>query len=138
MGRWQVVGHNPLTICETAHNFDGINAMMLGLVGLEFNRLHIIYGCVNDKDYRSILTYLNFQLSKFNSVWRFSQPSVQRALAVADLQNAAKELGIDGKGFVNVKEAIADARSNANPDDFILVTGSIFLIADVLSGGDTK
>lgn len=132
MGRWQVVGHNPLTICETAHNFDGINAMMLGLVGLEFNRLHIIYGCVNDKDYRSILTYLNSQLSKFNSVWRFSQPSVQRALAVADLQNAAKELGIDGKGFVNVKEAIADARSNANPDDLILVTGSIFLIADVL------
>ena len=111
---------------------------MLGLVGLEFNRLHIIYGCVNDKDYRSILTYLNSQLSKFNSVWRFSQPSVQRALAVADLQNAAKELGIDGKGFVNVKEAIADARSNANPDDLILVTGSIFLIADVLSGGDTK
>lgn len=132
MGRWQVVGHNPLTICETAHNFDGINAMMLGLVGLEFNRLHIIYGCVNDKDYRSILIYLNSQLSKFNSVWRFSQPSVQRALAVADLQNAAKELGIDGKGFVNVKEAIADARSNANPDDLILVTGSIFLIADVL------
>lgn len=132
MGRWQVIGHEPLTICETAHNFDGINAMMLGLVGLEFNRLHIIYGCVNDKDYRSILTYLNSQLSKFNSVWRFSQPSVQRALAVADLQNAAKELGIDGKGFVNVKEAIADARSNANPDDLILVTGSIFLIADVL------
>ncbi|MBR4177127.1 MAG: bifunctional folylpolyglutamate synthase/dihydrofolate synthase [Bacteroidales bacterium] len=137
MGRWQVIGHQPLTICETAHNFDGINAMMLGLVGLDFDRLHIIYGCVNDKDYRSILAYLHSQLDKEHirkdAVWRFSQPSVQRALPVADLQSAATELGIEGKAFANVKDAIADARSNASPRDLVLITGSIFLIADVLA-----
>ena len=136
MGRWQVIGHQPLTICETAHNFDGINAMILGLTGLEFKRLHIIYGCVNDKDYRSILSYLHSQLDKNHlhqdAIWRFSQPSVQRALPVADLQQAAHELGIDGDAFVNVNDALADARNKADAGDLILVTGSIFLVADVL------
>lgn len=136
MGRWQIVGRQPLTICETAHNFDGINAMMLGLVGLDFKRLHIIYGCVSDKDYNKILSYLHSQLNaehiRQEPIWRFSQPSVQRRLPVGELQQAAHALGIDGQAFENVNDAIADARRNADPDDLVLVTGSIFLIADVL------
>lgn len=136
MGRWQIIGHQPLTVCETAHNFDGINAMMLGLVGLDFKRLHIIYGCVSDKDYNKILSYLHSQLNaehlRQEPIWRFSQPSVQRALPVGELQQAAQALGIEGKAFKNVNDAIADARRNADPDDLILVTGSIFLIADAL------
>lgn len=137
MGRWQIVGRQPLTICETAHNFDGINAMMLGLVGLDFKRLHIIYGCVADKDYNKILAYLHSQLNaehiKQEPIWRFSQPSVQRRLPVGELHSAAHQLGIDGQAFENVNDAIADARRNADPDDLVLVTGSIFLIADVLT-----
>lgn len=137
MGRWQIVGRQPLTICETAHNFDGINAMMLGLVGLDFKRLHIIYGCVADKDYNKILAYLHSQLNaehlRQEPIWRFSQPSVQRRLPVGELQQAAHALGIDGQAFENVNDAIADARRNADPDDLVLVTGSIFLIADVLT-----
>ncbi len=137
MGRWQIVGRQPLTICETAHNFDGINAMMLGLVGLHFKQLHIIYGCVADKDYNKILAYLHSQLNaehlRQEPIWRFSQPSVQRRLPVGELHFAAHQLGIDGQAFENVNDAIDDARRNADPDDLILVTGSIFLIADVLT-----
>lgn len=137
MGRWQIVGHQPLTVCETAHNFDGINAMILGLLGLSFKRLHIIYGCVNDKDYSKILTYLHSQLNtehiKQEPVWYFSQPSVLRGLAVDILQDAAHHLGIVGEAYANVKEAVQKARNNADPDDLVLVTGSIFLIADLLT-----
>lgn len=137
MGRWQIVGRQPLTICETAHNFDGINAMMLGLAGLHFKQLHIIYGCVADKDYNKILSYLHSQLNAEHigqsPIWRFSQPSVQRRLPVGELHSAAHQLGIDGQAFENVNDAIADARRNADPGDLILVTGSIFLIADVLT-----
>ena len=138
MGRWQIVGRNPLTVCETAHNFDGINAMMLGLVGLDFKRLHIIYGCVNDKDYKKILTYLHSQLDAEHigqdPVWYFSQPSVQRGLDVNILQEAARGLGIEGDAYVDVRDAVAAARSNAADNDLVLVTGSIFLIADLLRG----
>ena len=63
----------------------------------------------------------------------FTQPSVPRRLPVADLAAAAHELGIEGPAFDNVKEAIAAARAAADPQDLVLVTGSIFLVADALS-----
>lgn len=134
-GRWQVIANRPLTICETAHNAPGIDAMLGKLATMHFARLHVVYGCVNDKDYRKILTHLHTEFAKLGKPfdWRFSQPSVPRQLPVADLQSAARELGIDGPSFTNVKDAIADAQQKAGDQDLVLVTGSIFLIADALA-----
>lgn len=134
-GRWQTIGTDPLTICETAHNEPGIRAMMDKLKSMDFKRLHLVYGCVNDKDFRSILQLLvaQFTSSNFQFSFYFTQPSVPRRLPVADLQAAAGEMGIEGPGYGNVKEAIAAARKVAGHDDLVLVTGSIFLVADALA-----
>ncbi len=134
-GRWQKIGEAPLTICETAHNEPGIRAMLQGISNTSHHNLHLIYGCVNDKDYIHILSFLNSQLSTLNSqlTWYFSQPSVPRGLPVGDLAKAASSIGIIGDGYMNVKEAIAAARKAASEDDLVLVTGSIFLIADALN-----
>ena len=134
-GRWQVIATRPLTICETAHNAPGIDAMLGKLATMRFGALHVIYGCVNDKDYRKILSHLHNEFARLDKPfdWRFSQPSVPRGLPVGDLQATARELGIEGPAFPHVKDAIADARRNADPDALVLVTGSIFLIADALA-----
>ena len=134
-GRWQKIGECPLTICETAHNEPGIRAMLGKLQTMDFNHLHLVYGCVNDKDFRHILKLLTSQLSIFNFQFSFyfTQPSVPRQLPVADLAAAAREMGIEGCAFENVKSAITAARNAADPDDLVLVTGSIFLVADALA-----
>ena len=134
-GRWQKIGEQPLTICETAHNEPGIRAMIGKLKSMKFNRLHLVYGCVNDKDFRSILQLLNSQLSTLSThlVWYFTQPSVPRRLAVDELVTAASSIKIIGSGYSNVKEAINAARNAAESDDLVLVTGSIFLVADALA-----
>ena len=134
-GRWQTICTAPLTICETAHNAPGIDAMIGKLATMDFPALHVIYGCVNDKDYRKILTHLHTEFAKLGKPfgWRFSQPGVPRGLPVADLQAAARELGIEGASFPNVKDAIADAQKKADGKDLVLVTGSIFLVADALA-----
>lgn len=121
-GRWQVIANRPLTICETAHNAPGIDAMLGKLATMHFVRLHVIYGCVNDKDYRKILTHLHTEFAKLGKpfYWRFSQPSVPRQLPVADLQSAARDLGIDGPAFPNVKDAIADAQQNWQVTNYLL------------------
>ena len=143
-GRWEKIGEAPLTICETAHNEPGIRAMLPKLSEilsrsasqpLGHSHLHLVYGCVNDKDFRHILRLLTSQFSTLNfqfSIY-FTQPSVPRRLPVADLVAAAKEMGIEGESFENVKEAIAAARAAADKDDLVLVTGSIFLVADALA-----
>ncbi len=134
-GRWQQIGEAPLTICETAHNEPGIRSMLGKLKTMDFNHLHLVYGCVNDKDFRHILKLLTSQFSNFNipfSIY-FTQPTVPRRLPVADLVAAAREIGIEGPSFDGVKEAIAAARAAAAKDDLVLVTGSIFLVADALA-----
>lgn len=134
-GRWQTIGEAPLTICETAHNAPGIDSMLGKLATMDYGTLHVVYGCVNDKDYHKILGHLNAEFTRLGRPfrWYFSQPSVPRGLPVADLVAAALEQGIEGKGFENVKEAVAAARAAACKDDFVLVTGSIFLVADALA-----
>jgi dihydrofolate synthase/folylpolyglutamate synthase len=134
-GRWQKIGDNPLTICETAHNEPGIRAMLQGIVNTPHRNLHIVYGCVNDKDYRHILQLLNSTLSTIHPslTWYFTQPSVPRGLPVDELRAAAVQIGIQGTAYKRVGEAITIARKNAQQDDLVLVTGSIFLVADALA-----
>ena len=134
-GRWQQIGQSPLTICETAHNEPGIRAMLQGIANTPHRNLHIIYGCVNDKDFSHILQYLHSTLSTLHPclTWYFSQPSVPRGLPVADLQAAAAQIGIQGEAYERVGEAITAARQSAQEDDMVLVTGSIFLVADALA-----
>ena len=134
-GRWQKIGDKPLTICETAHNEPGIRAMMHGISSTPHHNLHIVYGCVNDKDFSSILQFLSSHLSPVTShlTWYFTQPSVPRGLPVAQLQAAAEDIGIHGQAYSRVGEAITAARQAAQTDDLVLVTGSIFLVADALA-----
>ena len=129
-GRWEKMDEKPLTICETAHNADGVAAMLHKLSEIPYSHLHIIYGCVNDKDFRSILHMLPHE----RTTYYYSQPSVPRALPVDQLTEAAKELGMPGESFPYVGDAIISARRAADPShDLVLVTGSIFLVADAVA-----
>ncbi len=127
-GRWEVLQHNPLVVCETAHNADGIHSMLDKLRTLRYNKLYIIYGCVNDKDYASILRML-----PQDAEYYYTQPSVPRRLPVAQLATTAAEIGKPGPQYNNVHAAIKALLAKATSQDMILITGSIFLIADALT-----
>jgi len=128
-GRWQLMDRQPLTICETAHNADGVNAMLQKLAEIPYRHLHLIYGCVNDKDYRKILRMMPHE----RTTYYYTQPSVPRGLAVEQLAAAAKDEGMSGTAFAHVGQAIQTARHAADPhQDLVLVTGSIFLVADAV------
>ena len=129
-GRWEKMDENPLTICETAHNADGVSAMLEKLSEIPYRHLHLIYGCVNDKDFHKILRMLPHE----RTTYYYSQPSVPRALPVGQLAEAAADLGMVGEAFPQVSDAISAARHAADPQhDLVLVTGSIFLVADAVA-----
>ena len=96
---------------------------------LKVYHLHLIYGCVKDKDYMHILRMLPTAATTFY----YTQPSVPRGLPVQQLAEAAASCGMAGEAFPTVAEAIRVARAAAQPDhDLVLVTGSIFLVADAV------
>lgn len=128
-GRWEKMDQQPLTICETAHNADGVAAMLDKLNEIPYHHLHLIYGCVNDKDFSKILR----MMPQKNTTYYYTQPSVPRGLPVDQLVVKADELGMSGSSYAHVGDAIEAARQNADKQkDLVLVTGSIFLVADAV------
>ena len=49
-GRWETIGEKPKIICDTGHNIDGIKNILLELEKINFEKLHFVFGTVNDKN----------------------------------------------------------------------------------------
>ena len=126
-GRWQKLGENPLTICDTGHNEAGIGYIVRQLEATPHNRLHIVIGMVNDKDIDNVL-----KLLPKDATYYFTQATVQRALAAGELAKKAEKEGLAGAVIPAVEEAYAEARKNAENNDIIFIGGSNFIVADLL------
>ncbi|MCP2045029.1 dihydrofolate synthase/folylpolyglutamate synthase [Pontibacter sp. HSC-36F09] len=125
-GRWQVLRVNPLTICDTGHNVDGIKQILYQLHALNPKKVHMVFGAVNDKDVTTIL-----QLLPKEYTYYFCQAQIPRALPVGELQEKASQVGLQGEAYATVSAAIAAARRNAKPDEVIFIGGSTFVVAEI-------
>lgn len=126
-GRWSVLGHNPLIICDTGHNEAGIREVVNNLNRLHYQQLHIVLGMVKDKDITSVLD----QLPK-DATYYFCSPNLERALPAEDLMKLAALQKLTGKSYPSVSAAFEDAKINASPTDVVFVGGSTFVVAEVL------
>jgi len=128
MGRWQNIGSNPRSICDTAHNREGIAAVVEQLKQVPHKELHMVWGMVSDKDLDSILPLLPKHASYY-----FTPSSVPRSMDARELYRAAASFGLDGSAYSSVEEAYRAAQQSAGPDDMIFTGGSTFVVADLLS-----
>ncbi|WP_234986325.1 bifunctional folylpolyglutamate synthase/dihydrofolate synthase [Pontibacter lucknowensis] len=125
-GRWQVLGNQPLIICDTGHNVDGVKQILAQLAALAPKQVHFVFGAVNDKD---VTTTLQLLPKAYN--YYFCQAQIPRALPVLELQEKAKMVGLRGEAYATVSEAIAAAKGNAEPDEVIFIGGSTFVVAEI-------
>lgn len=125
-GRWQQLGEKPFIFCDTGHNESGIKLVLEQLNSYQFTDLFIVLGMVNDKSHEKILSLL-----PQNAHYIFCQATIPRALDAYQLQIMASEFGLIGEVVIDVNEAIIKAKSLANQDDFILVGGSTFVVAEI-------
>lgn len=127
MGRWQVLGNNPLTVCDTGHNRDGLEYVLRQLMALQHEHVHIVLGFVNDKDLGQILPLFPTEASYY-----FTKASVQRALDPAVLKNEAFKYGLSGDVYIDVQSAYSAARNCAGMNDIIFIGGSTFVVAEII------
>ncbi|MDQ3394147.1 MAG: bifunctional folylpolyglutamate synthase/dihydrofolate synthase [Bacteroidota bacterium] len=125
-GRWEVLGTSPLTICDTAHNEEGIKQVIAQIKTIDFKKLHIVFGVVKDKDPSKVL-----QMMPMEAQYYFTQASIPRAMEAEALKNAAEKYGLKGVWVNDVNEAITLAKNNATEDDLIFIGGSIFVVAEI-------
>jgi dihydrofolate synthase/folylpolyglutamate synthase len=127
-GRWQIMQQNPRVVCDTAHNADGIRVVLEQVNETPYKNLHVIIGFVNDKDVNEILKYMPIRAAYY-----FVRLSVPRTMDELKLATFAVRYGLRGKTFSGIKEAFKTAREKAGKDDFVIITGSNFLVADFMN-----
>jgi len=132
-GRLQVVGREPLTILDAAHNPSGAESLVAALKET-FGAPYAI-GVVSilaEKDARNLLETLDGSFAKFV----ITQSSSPRAIPAVELARIAVDLFGEDRVSVqaNPQWAIAEATLNLPKDipSAIVVTGSITLVGDVL------
>lgn len=127
-GRWQILGQNPLMVCDTGHNEDGLKLVTEQIKSQKYDKLYIVLGVVSDKDLASVLPLL-----PSDGYYFFTQPSVPRAMSRERLAADAVAFGLDGEVVENVEMAVQEAQSRAKNRDMIFVGGSTFVVADLLT-----
>ena len=130
-GRWQWLPDTPSgarVLADCAHNVDGLAILFSNLP--EATALHIVFGTVADKDLSGV-----FPLLPRAAHFYFCAADIPRALPAVELARQAQEQGLEGTTYASVAAACAAARSQAGPGSLVLITGSIFVVAEALPPG---
>ncbi len=127
LGRWQVLETNPLTVCDTAHNKEGLTLVLDQLSKKRYAKLHMVLGFVNDKDLGKLLP-----LFPKDARYYFVKPNVPRGFDAKKLQVLAANYGLKGTIHDTVKRGFKKAKHVAKKEDLIYVGGSTFVVAEVV------
>ncbi|AZI28092.1 bifunctional folylpolyglutamate synthase/dihydrofolate synthase [Pedobacter sp. G11] len=126
-GRWQTLSKNPLVICDTGHNEAGIAEVIKNIAQTPFEKLHIVFGMVKDKDISKVLSMM-----PKNATYYFCKPDLERALDANELKNQAKAFKLYGKSYPSVVDAKENAMKLAKENDLIFIGGSTFVVAEAI------
>ena len=126
-GRWEVLSNNPLTICDTGHNPEGIKEVLQNIANVPYRQLHFVIGMVNDKDISKVLSLL-----PEDAIYYFCKPDIPRGLDAETLKQQAEEFDLYGQAYLSVKAAYAAAQTEARKGDLVFVGGSTFVVAEVV------
>ena len=126
-GRLEVVGREPLVVLDGAHNPPGAEALARSL-GESFvaEHLHVVLAVSSNKDLDGIVA----PLAPITDAWYAAQNESVRSFSAKDVAERIAAAGGRVADLGTVGEMLAAARDAAAPDDLILVTGSLYTVAD--------
>ena len=125
-GRWQIVEKNPLIILDIGHNEQCLIELRNQLKKENFNKLFLIVGFSKDKDISTLLNLLPKA-----EIYYFTKSSNERSIDPEILKTKFNKE--DSRVCGDYKEAFEEAKKEAKKEDMVLITGSTFLIGDILN-----
>ncbi len=125
-GRWEIIQQHPMVVADVAHNVNGVQQLIAQVELTEFRQLHVIIGMAGDKEIEKML-----ELFPKTGHYYFTQASIPRALPASKLAEMAAGIQLSGSAFPDVNSALKSALAHAQPEDLILICGSVFVIAEL-------
>ena len=127
IGRWTVLNKTPLTICDTAHNKEGLKIVINDVLNLNYSKMHFVIGFVNDKSLKDIVDFF-----PNNANYYFCKPSIERGLDSDELQSIFESKSRFGTSYKSVYEALKSAKENSKDNELIFIGGSNFVVSEII------
>ncbi len=128
MGRWQTLSTNPLTICDTGHNEDGLHYVLSQLNSMKKNSLHFVFGVVNDKDIDTEIKML-----PKDAIYYLCKADIPRGLDVNVLAEKFSANSMQYSVYPSVKDALKQAQKDAlKTKGMVFVGGSTYTVAEIV------
>jgi dihydrofolate synthase/folylpolyglutamate synthase len=126
-GRLEVVGRHPLVVLDGAHNPAAAEALAVALPEtFAGDRLHLVMAVFKDKDLDGIVR----AVAPLAEAGYATAVDSVRARPAEEMAAALTAAGVPTQTFGSVPEALDAARKAASEEDVILVTGSLYTVAD--------
>ena len=136
-GRFQILKptvRGPNILLDCAHNVDSAEKLAMALKeDFNYEKLWLIVGITADKDVKGIIQAL-LSLTEDTVLTASSHP---RAADPGELAMIALEEGYEVHTKQSVVESLMFAWKKASADDLICMTGSIFIVGDLLNEWDS-
>ena len=123
-GRLEWRGKNRQLLLDGAHNAAGARVLADYLATLNAPAIHWLVGVKNDKNYHDILAAI---LPLTSRLYAVAPPGVN-AIAPAALVAVASQSNISAQAITSVEAGLQAARAACNPQEIILVAGSLYLV----------
>ncbi|WP_049986014.1 dihydropteroate synthase [Halobellus rufus] len=124
-GRFEIMSTEPMTVLDGSHNPGAAETLSALLDRYTYDDLHLVFGAMADKDHDEMVASLPPVASAYAT-----RPDLDRA-AEPDALAETLESRADAVEVVpSVAEATEAAIEAADPDDFVLVTGSLYAVAE--------
>ena len=107
----------PLVVCDAAHNASGARVLAKTLRSIDLKCDVMVFGVLRDKDYRKMLRVLSRVTGKII----LTKPDSKRALPLARLKEAARELGLKFQAAASVPRALHLAREECGRGGTLLI-----------------
>ena len=101
--------------------------MLEQLENEDFDNLHLVLGFVKEKDVKAI-----FEILPKKAFYYLCSPIIERGLDLNELSDIAKSSNINFKMYPSVKKALASAKFNSRHNDLIIISGSTFVVAEIM------
>ncbi|MCU1460130.1 MAG: folC [Acidimicrobiales bacterium] len=126
-GRLEIVGRQPLVVLDGAHNPAGAHAAADAIDEAFANRPGriLVTGMLNGRDPDEMLAALGAARARLVVA---CPPPSPRALPAAEVAAAAARLGVAAEVASSVLEAVAVALALAEPEELVLVSGSLYVV----------
>ena len=127
MGRWQKLGEQPLTVCDTGHNPHGIAYVARQLKATPHKQLYCVIGFVRDKDLAHILPPAAARRPLY-----LHAGEDRTGLLCRRAYRQSRDLRAARRDRHRSSAAVARAKELAGADDMIFIGGSTYVVAEAL------